>query len=119
MDETQEQLTARIVAQTATATALAVADAANAAALALAKENTVTLTEIAVLKTEMAIMKNQQTCFENAMTSRMDNLDPKFEKIFNRLNDVALGRPTWAVALLIGGLSSVCVGLIVFTASHI
>ena len=114
---TQES-TARIIAEAATATAKAVSEAATAAAMVIAKENNVTLTEIAILKTEMNIIKAQQSSFESEMNRRMDGLDPKFEKLFTKLDEIALGRPSWAVALIIGGLFSLCVGLIVFTVSH-
>lgn len=112
--ETQEEITAKIVAQAATATAKAVSEAAQAAALVIAKENNTALTAIAVLQTEMTTIKNQQTNFEAEINHKMDNLSPKFEKIYEKLD----GRPTWAVALIIGGLFSLCVGLIVFTVSH-
>jgi hypothetical protein len=117
--ETQEEITAKIVAQAATATALAVSQAAQAAAVVIAKENNSTVTAIAVLKTEMNIIKDQQSSFESEMNRRMDGLDPKFEKLFAKLDDIALGRPTWAVALIIGGLFSLSVGLIVFVMSHV
>jgi len=114
LDETQEQITARIVAQAATATASAVSEAASAAALVLAKENATVLTTIAVLGTEVNMIKNQQSSFESEVNRRMDNLDPKFEKIFNKLDNVALGRPTWATSLIMGSLFSLCVGLITY-----
>lgn len=117
MTETQEQITARIVAQAATATAKAVSEAAQAAAIVIAKENNIVFTEIAVLKTEMNTLKNQQTSFEIEISRRMDNseanLDSKFEKIFNKLDELNQGRPTWAIAILIGGLMTVCTGLVV------
>jgi len=118
LDETQEQITAKTVAQAATATALAVSQAAQAAAVVIAKENNSTVTAIAVLQTEMTILKNQQASFESEMNRKMDNLGPKFEKIFNKLDDVSLGRPTWATSLIMGSLFSLCVGLIVFVMSH-
>ena len=117
--ETQEQITARIVAQAATATALAVSQAAQAAALVIAKEGNVALTEIAVLQTKLTILKETQAAFEAEMNRKMDSLDPKFEKMYAKLDDMALGRPTWAVAIIMGGLTSLCVGLTVFVMSHL
>lgn len=117
LNETQEEITAKIVAQAATATALAVSQAAQAAAMVIAKENNTALTAIAVLQTEMTILKNQQTSFELEINRKMDGLSPKFEKIFAKLDEVTLGRPTWAVTILMGGLFSLCVGLIVFAVS--
>jgi len=117
--KTQEQITASIVAQAATATAKAVLEAAQAAALVIAKENNTALTAIAVLQTEVSMIKNQQTSFEADMNRKMDNMNPKFEQIFTKLDEVNQGRPTWAIALIIGSLFSLSVGLIVFTISHI
>ncbi|MGF7046409.1 transposase [Paenibacillus sp. DS2015] len=117
--ETQEQITASIVAQAAEATAKAVAQAAQAAATVIAKENSTALTAIAILQTEMTMLKNQQTSFETEMNRKMDNLSPKFDKIFGKLEEINEGRPTWAVALVIGALFSLSVGLIVFTVTHI
>jgi hypothetical protein len=117
LNETQEEITAKIVAQAATATALAVSQAAQAAAMVIAKENNTALTAIAVLQTEMTVLKNQQTSFELEINRKMDNLSPKFDKIFNKLDEVTQGRPTWAVAGIMGALFSLCVGLIVFVMS--
>ena len=117
--ETQEQITARIVAQAATATALAVSQAAQAAALVIAKEGNVALTEIAVLKSTLVILKESQMNFETEMNRKFDNLDPKFEKVFLKLEEIAQGRPTWAVAIIMGGLCSLCVGLSVYVMSHL
>lgn len=74
--QTQEQITARIVAQAATATASAVSEAASAAALMLAKENATVLTRVAVLQMEMTTVKKQQVSFETEVNRRLDNLDP-------------------------------------------
>jgi hypothetical protein len=51
MDETQEQITARNIAEAATATAKAVFEAAQAAATIIAKDNIITSNAIAVLQT--------------------------------------------------------------------
>jgi len=120
LDETQERekLTAQVVAQAAAAAAKAVAEAANAAAITLAKENTTMLTELAVLKAGMGTMGDRQVSFECEMNKKMDELGPKFEKIYTRFDDVALGRPTWSVALILGSLFSLCVGLITFVITH-
>ena len=118
MDETQEQTTARLIAQAANAAAKAVSEAAQAAAVVIAKENATTLTEIAVLKTEVGIIKSQQTSFETEMNRKMDNLGPKFKEIFDKLDVVLLGRPTWSVSLIITGLFGLCASLIVYVVSH-
>lgn len=116
--KTQEQITAELVAQAATATAKAVFEAAQAAAVVVAKDNAAVTVEIAVIKTEMTAMKTQQLCFETEMKSRLDGLDPKFEKIIDKLEELSKGRPSWAVTLLLSALFGLCSGLIMFTATH-
>lgn len=113
-EETQVQIVAQIVAQTADATAKAVASAAQAAAEVMAKENYTSLTAIAVLQTEMTILKNQQSSFETEITKKVDALTPKFEKIFEKLDEVSQGRPSWIVSIAITTLFGICSGLIVF-----
>lgn len=118
MDETQEQITARIVAETAAATAKAVLEAAQAAATIVAKDNIVTSNAIAVLQTEMAGLKNQQANFEAEMNRKMDSLDPKFEKVFAKLDQVMIGRPTWTISIIITALFGLCASLIVYVVTH-
>jgi hypothetical protein len=114
LDATQQEITAAIVAQTAKATALAVQEAAQAAAGVLAHENSTALTAIAVLQTEVTFLKNQQACFEAAFNRKMDNLDITFKNIFAKLDDMAIGRPSWAVTVILIGMSSLSVGLITY-----
>ena len=118
MDGTQEQITARNIADAATATAKAVFEAAQAAAAIIAKDNIVTSNAIAVLQTEMAGLKNQQANFEAEMNRKMDSLDPKFEKVFAKLDQVMLGRPTWTISLAITALFGLCASLIVYVVTH-
>ena len=118
MDETQEQITARVVAETAAATAKAVLEAANAAATIIAKDNIVTSNAIAILQTKMTAIENQQANFEVEMNRRMDGLDPKFEKVYAKLDQIMLGRPTWVISLAITALFSLSVGLIVYVVTH-
>lgn len=119
VEETQEQVTARIIAQAATAAAKAVAEAAAAATLVSSNENHTALTAIAVLQTEVTTLRNQQNCFEGAFNRKMDSLSETFDKIFTKLDEALLGRPTWSVALVIGALFSLSVGLIVFTVTNL
>jgi hypothetical protein len=121
--QTQEQITAAIVAQTATATAKAVFDAAQAAAIIVEREKSASMLSIVELRTEVKNIKEQQGSFEAQITEKVDKLDGKIdgmsEKIFGKLDELTKGRPSWAVAALVGGLFSVCTGLIVFVISHL
>lgn len=111
---THEELTASIVAEAASAAAKTVSEAAVAAALLIAKENSTALTAIAVLQADMTNVKNQQVNFEKEINKKVDLLKPEFEKIGCKLDELTLGRPTWTVAMIMGGLLSLCVGLITF-----
>lgn len=115
---TQEQKTAAIVAQAATATARAVFEAAQAAALIIAKEKNEGQVTIALLQSDVEALKKGQFCFESEINRRIDLLDPKFDKIYAKLEEIALGRPTWAILMIITSLFSITVGLIVYVASH-
>ena len=111
---TPEEITASIVAEAANAAAKTVSEAAVAAAVLIAKENNMALTAIAVLQADMTNVKLQQASFEKEINKKVDNLKPEFEKIGCKLDELTLGRPTWTVALILGGLLSLCVGLITF-----
>jgi len=115
---TQEQKTAAIVAQAATATAKAVFEAANAAALVIAKEKSDSQLAMGLLQQDVEAIKKAQSSFESEINRRVDCLDPKFDKIYAKLEEIALGRPTWAILMIITSLFSLSVGLIVYVASH-
>jgi hypothetical protein len=66
----------------------------------------------------MAGLKNQQVNFEAEMNRKMDLLDPKFEKVFAKLDQVMLGRPTWTISLVITALFGLCASLIVYVVTH-
>lgn len=119
IEENLAQTVAQIVAQTVDASAKAVAQAAQDAAILLAKDSYATHTAIAVLQTEMTVLKNQQVSLETNINRKVDELTPKFEKIFEKLDEVAQGRPTWTVAIVITTLFSVCSGMIVFIISKV
>ena len=105
--QTQTEMTAQIVAaavrEAATATAQAVRETAAAAATVMSNENNTALTAIEVLKTKM-----------NALEMQMTKLDNTFKEIFDKLDEISKGRPTWAVATIIAFLSSAVVGLLVY-----
>ena len=115
---TQEQKTAALVAQTATATAKAVFEAASAAAQLLAKEKSDAQLTLGLMQNDIESLKKAQFCFEGEINRRVDSLEPKFDKIFLKLEEIALGRPTWAILMIITSLFSITVGLIVYVASH-
>lgn len=104
---THDQHTADLVAQTAVATAKVVFDAAQATAKLAAAENVSLVTAIALLQADVAMLKNT-----------VSEWGKVFEKISSKLEEIALGRPSWAVSIILGAMSSTIVGLIVFVASR-
>ena len=117
-EESIEERTARVVAQVAKDTAHAVAEAAIAAALVVAKEHVRDETTMALLQEDVKNIETQQACFEEATNKKWDSLSLTFDKVFSKLEEITLGRPTWTVSLIMGGLFSLCVGLIVFVVTR-
>ena len=114
-EETIAENTVRVVAQVAEKAAKAVSEAAIAAALVIAKEHVRDETVLALLQSDVTNLKVQHTCFEDAQNKKWDGLGVTFDKVFAKLEELALGRPTWTVSIVMGSLFSLCVGLIVFT----
>ena len=106
LDSSQEQLTAKLTAQVVAATA-------EAAAKVLANEEHMAQVQIARLEVELIARKEAQVCFELNVKESMKALDDKLERLLGKLD-----RPSWTVTLALGGMGSLCVGLIVFIASH-
>lgn len=100
-------LVANLVTETASATAKAVAEAASAAAKVLAADQGLIVTAIALLRQEVAMIKDQ-----------LGDNSQKMDKVTTKLNEVAEGRPSWAVTLILGLLSSLVVGMAVFVAAR-
>lgn len=117
MEYTVEQQASDLISRTAEATAKAVLEAAQAAAKVVEKENIEALLSIAKLETEVRLMKESHMLFEIEMNKRLDSFTPLFDKLFEKMDEVIAGRPTWAVTYLLGGLFSLCTGLVVFVLS--
>jgi len=112
--EMKELETAKIVAQTAKATAEAVFEAANAAAKLLAKDNVDTIKAVVELQTNVENMKEQHRCFEIEIKQQVSDLYPKIKEIFDKIDKIVLGRPTWVITTMLTILTSLVVGLAVF-----
>ena len=117
--ETREEVTAHIVAATAQATAKAVSEAAVVAAVIVAKETSSSMAAIAVLQAKVEILNSQQVSFELEINRKLDNFSKTFKDVFDKLDIIVQGRPTWGTMILMTGLSSLCVGLIVYIASYV
>ena len=73
------------------------------------------VTDIAVLKEQVTSLKDRICTLEKDVQSKFDRLEAKLDLA---LKAIQSGRPTWAVALLIAGLMTVCTGLIVYLVTH-
>jgi len=70
-------------------------------------------TSIAVLQEKVKFLEIQLGAIQNDIRDKFDRLEVKLDLA---LKAIQSGRPTWAIALLLGGLMTVCSSLIVFIA---
>jgi hypothetical protein len=120
--ETQEQITARIVAAAVTAAAIATAKQVNesavAAAIVVAKDSNAANTSFGVLDYKIGVIQDQQKLFENTVNVRMDKQEDdskaNFKEVFTLLRKLAEGRPSWLVTFILGALMSISTGLAIF-----
>jgi len=125
--ETQEQITARIVAAAVTAAAIATAKQVNesavAAAIVVAKDNNAAKTSFDVLDYKIGVIQDQQKLFESTVNTRMDKQEDdskaNFKEVFTLLRKLAEGRPSWAVTIILSILSTLCGMMLVFIATNL
>jgi len=106
-NEIQEQFIADTAKEVAKAVALAVSEAAVAREKIVAGEGTATAVAIAELKVKLEMLETQQNGFVSDMKKQL-------EELFNKINEIIACRPSWIIAWALGGLMSLCVGLIVY-----
>jgi catalase (peroxidase I) len=122
MPEEHLALIEKTVAKAAEAAAKAVVEAAQASALVLAQQHTDTATSITALQCDMRALQRQQSDLEIGITKKIDVITNDFKGIRDALDDIAKGRPTWAVTSIITILStisgSLIVGICVYMLNH-
>ncbi|MBN1126606.1 MAG: hypothetical protein JXA82_16485 [Sedimentisphaerales bacterium] len=64
-------------------------------------------------KTVNEMMEKFEQSHETLL-ARMDKLNEEFSRKIERLSERFGNRPSWAIMLILSGLSSLCVGLIVY-----
>lgn len=64
-------------------------------------------TELALVKQEVVFLKSEISCIKA-------DVKEKFDRIEKKLDEALSGKPTWAMAILLGGLMTICTGLAVF-----
>jgi len=77
--------------------------------------------DIADLKTRVAVLETKGEAAEVRLNSLEIDVGKKFDRLEAKLDQVlqvARGRPTWAVALIISGLMTMVTGLIVYLVTH-
>jgi len=121
--EHTREVTAKVVADAAMASAKAVLEEARARALVLSDAKETIAQDVALLKADVANLKLDYKAFEGAVRKKLDELEAsvncQFKELCNKIEVVLLGRPTWAVATVIGVLSATCTGLLVLIISHL
>ena len=68
-------------------------------------------TAVAVLVEQVTSLKSRLEALEKDVQSKFDRIETKLDEA---LNAARSGRPTWAVAILITGLMTICTGLAMF-----
>ena len=68
--------------------------------------------------TAVAVLVEQVTSLKSRLETLEKDVQTKFNRIETKLDEaldaVRSGRPTWAVAMLIAGLMTICTGLVMF-----
>ena len=72
-------------------------------------------TAVAVLQEKVKFLESQLGAIQNDVRDKFDRLEVKLDLA---LKAIQSGRPTWAVAIILTGLMTVCSGLIVYLATH-
>ena len=68
-------------------------------------------TAVAVLVEQVTSLKSRLEALEKDVQLKFDRIETKLDEA---LNAVRSGKPTWAVAMLITGLMTLCTGLAVY-----
>ena len=68
-------------------------------------------TAVAVLVEQVTSLRGRLEALEKVVQAKFDRIETKLDEA---LEAVRSGRPTWAVALLLAGLMTVCSGMAVF-----
>ena len=62
----------------------------------------------------VAVLVEQVTSLKGRLGALETDVQTKFDRIETKLDEAIKGRPTWAVAIMLGGLMTICTGLSVF-----
>ena len=64
--------------------------------------------------TAVAVLTEQVTSLRGRLGSLEKDVQSKFDRIEEKLDEAIRGRPTWAMVFLLTGLMTACSGLTVF-----
>lgn len=64
--------------------------------------------------TELALVKQEVSFLKSEIESIKTDVKEKFTRIEQKLDEALKGKPTWSMALLLGGLMTICTSLIVY-----
>lgn len=64
--------------------------------------------------TDIAVLKEQVNSLKDRLSTLEKDVQSKFDRIEKKLDDAIKGRPSWAMAILLSSLMTICTGLAVF-----
>ena len=64
--------------------------------------------------TAVAVLVEQVTSLKSRLEALEKDVQAKFDRIETKLDEAIKGRPTWAIAIMLGGLMTITTGLTVF-----
>ena len=68
--------------------------------------------------TDIAVLKEQVTSLKDRLCTLEKDVQSKFDRIEKKLDEAIRGRPTWAMAIMVGGLMTVSTSLTVYLVTH-
>ena len=64
--------------------------------------------------TAVAVLVEQVTSLKSRLETLEKEVESRFNRIEEKLDEAIKGRPTWAMVFLLTGLMTICTGLAVF-----
>lgn len=62
----------------------------------------------------LAVLQEQVVSLKERLSALETDVQAKFTRIENKLDEAIKGRPSWSITFVLGGLTTVCASLIVF-----
>lgn len=69
-------------------------------------------------ETKVALLEQEVNFLKSEVSTIKADIRDKFDRIEKKLDDAIRGRPSWATAIIMSGLLTICTGLIVYIVSR-